>query len=293
MRAAVPVTMGSPRFRSMETRTFSVTDAWFPAGAVLEPHTHDGSILAYMVHGGFRTRISGRVLPCDEGTAWTEPLGERHANYVSEHGAQCLVIQTNGRPANLDLFESFFDQVRLLRDPALGAEILGILKEFGERDTFSTLSLEARVMVLLGGAARIDARESARARPRWLCQARDLLHEEWRTIDGLSEVAHVVDVHPSSLAHEFRRHFGQSLGTYLRRLRLNWAVARLMETDEPITRIALEAGFSDQSHFTRHCKRVTGLTPAVHRRRACAGRETFALGRAEVKALMPVMPRGG
>lgn len=273
----------------METRTFSVTEAWFPAGAVLEPHTHDGSILAYMLHGGFRTRINGRVLPCDEGTAWTEPLGERHANYVSEHGALCLVIQTNGQPASLDLFESFFDQVRLLRDPALGVEILGILKEFGERDTFSSLSLEARVMVLLGGAARTEARESNRGRPRWLSQARDLLHEEWRTIDGLSQVAHVVGVHPCSLAHEFRRYFGQSMGTYLRRLRLNWAVARLMETDDPITQIALEAGFSDQSHFTRYCKRLTGLTPAVHRRRACAGGEASALGRAAVKGLMSVI----
>jgi AraC-like DNA-binding protein len=36
--------------------------------------------------------------------------------------------------------------------------------------------------------------------------------------------------------------------------------------EEPIARIALDAGFADQSHFTRAFRRYAGLTPAQYRR---------------------------
>ena len=102
MRApAVPVTMGSPRFLNVKTQSFSVTEAWFPAGAVLEPHTHDRPVLALMLRGGFRTRIHGRSLDCDAGVAWTEPLGERHANYVGVKGAQVIVIEPDATRTEL------------------------------------------------------------------------------------------------------------------------------------------------------------------------------------------------
>jgi AraC family transcriptional regulator len=55
------------------------------------------------------------------------------------------------------------------------------------------------------------------------------------------------------------------IGAYVRRLRLDWAASRLKMADEPIARIGLEAGFADQSHFTRAFKRYTGLTPAEYR----------------------------
>ena len=56
------------------------------------------------------------------------------------------------------------------------------------------------------------------------------------------------------------------MGTYVRRLRLNWAAAELARSDASLAQTALAAGFADQSHFTRAFRRYTGFTPSAYRR---------------------------
>ncbi|MGH7559893.1 MAG: helix-turn-helix domain-containing protein [Gemmatimonadales bacterium] len=41
----------------------------------------------------------------------------------------------------------------------------------------------------------------------------------------------------------------------------------MAETDEPLSEIALRAGFYDQSHFTNVFHRTLGVTPAAYRAR--------------------------
>ncbi len=51
----------------------------------------------------------------------------------------------------------------------------------------------------------------------------------------------------------------------LLRARLDEAMRRLDDTDLPITTIASECGYYDQSSFTRQFRRATGLTPGTYR----------------------------
>ena len=95
---------------------------------------------------------------------------------------------------------------------------------------------------------------------------REILHERFLEPPSAHEVATEVGVHPSHLARAFRATYGDSLGGYARGLRLDWAAERLVRTDEPLVVLAADAGFVDQSHFTRAFKRRFGLTPARYRR---------------------------
>lgn len=58
----------------------------------------------------------------------------------------------------------------------------------------------------------------------------------------------------------FRRHLGITPHAYLIRMRTHYAAMRLMKGDT-LAAAAAEAGFADQSHMTRHFKRVFGTTP--------------------------------
>jgi AraC-like DNA-binding protein len=65
------------------------------------------------------------------------------------------------------------------------------------------------------------------------------------------------------LARTFRRALGCSVGTYLRRCRLDRAAQLLRETDCSIAEIAYSAGFYDQSHFTGAFGRWVGCPPGA------------------------------
>ena len=63
----------------------------------------------------------------------------------------------------------------------------------------------------------------------------------------------------------FQRHYGISPGAYLRQVRVEQALVLLESTDLPLASVALETGYSDQSHLCRVVKAETGLTPSQYR----------------------------
>jgi AraC-like DNA-binding protein len=72
-------------------------------------------------------------------------------------------------------------------------------------------------------------------------------------------------------ACHFSRAFKQSMGKpphrYLMTRRIAAAAELIEKTDQTMTEISLEVGFSDQSHFTRVFLGMTGETPRAFRRR--------------------------
>jgi AraC family transcriptional regulator len=83
------------------------------------------------------------------------------------------------------------------------------------------------------------------------------LHQDLK----LDEIAAIAQL---SLYH-FIRLFKQSLGItpyqYILQHRIEKAKYLLTHSELNIAEIAAQTGFCDQSHFTRHFKRMTGVTP--------------------------------
>ena len=69
--------------------------------------------------------------------------------------------------------------------------------------------------------------------------------------------------------HHFARQFKQSIGVtphhYLTQKRVERAQEMLAQTDLTLSEIAYAAGFSDQSHLTRHFRHMLGTTPREFR----------------------------
>lgn len=84
------------------------------------------------------------------------------------------------------------------------------------------------------------------------------------TNDSVETIAVELAMHPVALARAFRRTHGCSITDVRRRSRVRRA-ASLIGSGMPLAEVALESGFSDQSHFCRQFKLEMGLTPAAFR----------------------------
>jgi AraC family transcriptional regulator len=69
------------------------------------------------------------------------------------------------------------------------------------------------------------------------------------------------------LARSFQRAKGSSVGEYQRGLRIALARRALTNEHASIAEVAAMAGFTDQSHFARVFRRMTGETPRDYRHR--------------------------
>lgn len=64
--------------------------------------------------------------------------------------------------------------------------------------------------------------------------------------------------------------FQLTAGQLIQKTRMEAAVRRLRETNDPIATIALDCGYSDQSAFSRQFRQTTGLSPSEYRA-GCGG----------------------
>lgn len=80
------------------------------------------------------------------------------------------------------------------------------------------------------------------------------------------ELARIANMSMYQLDRRMRRVFGLSTGQWLLKTRISHAGGLLIKTALPIAGVALEAGYADQSAFTRQFRRSTGLTPSEYRK---------------------------
>lgn len=82
----------------------------------------------------------------------------------------------------------------------------------------------------------------------------------------VQDLAAITRLSLGHFAHAFKQTFGEPPLAHITRRRLARACARMLAGDEPLSHIAQECGFYDQSHFTRHFHRTMGMAPQRWRR---------------------------
>jgi len=190
---------------------------------------------------------------------------ESHAYRIGASGATCLIVDTDAA-----WLERAARQAPLLTESTVleGGLVVHLAQrlygEFRQRDEVSRLAIEALALGVLAEASRRVARAALNA-PPWLVRARAFVDAHFRERIALATVAALVGVHPVHLARTFRRTYNTTFGAYIRTARLEFAARELMATRQPLSEIAMAAGFCDQSHFSRLFKRHTGMSPQEYR----------------------------
>ena len=94
----------------------------------------------------------------------------------------------------------------------------------------------------------------------------ELLSDRLAEAVSLAELARACDLSPSHFARQFKHSTGVPPHEYQLRLRIARALEILKhDRSRRIADLACELGFTDESHFRRHFKRLVGTTPAAFR----------------------------
>jgi AraC family transcriptional regulator len=249
-----------------ELSHFTIVELGFPPGYVQAPYEPERPYLALVLDGAMEKSFALRTVSFGRTSALTMPVGARHGARFGSEGARILVVRPKDETSEV---AASLRRVVELKGDGFGWLASRLADELHASDAVAPLAAEGLVLQLFANTTRARSREPRRRRaPAWLPAAEELLRERTAQAVGLSELASQLGVHAGHLAREFRACHGMSVGEYGRRVRLSWAATELVSGDRSLAEVAAEAGFADQSHFTRLFKRHVGTTPARYRRDA-------------------------
>ena len=251
--------------KSLRVADFILTESAFDPHSRLPRHAHENSYFCFGLQGVYTERCGSREVVCQPSALTFRASGQTHEAII--HGADTRVF----------MFEISSRWIEKLRADSLTLRITSefcggalpqlcarLSREFNKTDTAAKLAIEGLALELLAEAAR-QPYNGIRTAPPWLRQAREMIVEHFPETLKLAQIAAEVGVHPVYLATAFRQKFGVTIGEFVRKLRIEHACAELMKGDLPLTAIALQAGFVDQSHFSKVFKLYVGMPPRKYR----------------------------
>lgn len=243
---------------------FRLVDCLYHAQVEMPRHTHEVSHISFVLGGNYTEHYGQRERVCEATMLIIHPPDEDHS--VTFHNSGARVFSTHLKPQWVERVRDYskvLDTPNALRGlPAsLGARLY---HEFLLMDAVAPLVIESLLLEIVAVASRQVSLCEKRV-PRWLERVREMLHARFAENIVCAELSAVAQVHPVYLAREFRRHYGCTMGQYVRRLRIEIACQLISKSGIPLSEVAARVGFYDQSHFTNAFKRQTGLTPAQYR----------------------------
>jgi AraC family transcriptional regulator len=232
-------------------------------------HAHLEGLMSIVVRGRFLEQVGNRTRDYARGQFAYLPAGMEHAQTFGPQGARQVIFRAEPR-----WLEYLSDcRTPLAEAPCSNApefRALGdrLLREMGSTDTGSALAREGLILELISAFGRCHASGRVGTAPAWLRATREFLDEHPLSTPSMSEVAELAGRHEVHVAREFRRYFGVSMGSYVRRLRAAHVARLLLRPRRGIADIALECGYSSHAHLCRDFKVHFGVTPSEYRRGA-------------------------
>jgi AraC family transcriptional regulator len=206
----------------------------------LRRHSHGEEGLTVVLHGTFVEEAEHRTMFAGAGAIATRPYGLSHTNRFGPHGAVILAVIPDR--------DRFDDPIRDWKWHDMPAAYRSALRLIGcNEDAMPEL------LATIDSSERRDAGMAARARQ---------LLDDPELRPSISALAATLNVHPVHLARQFRQAYGVSPREYRTIQLVKRAAAAIVASRRPLSRIAHECGFADQSHMCRAFRRVAGLSPS-------------------------------
>jgi len=252
--------------KNQKVGAFTLSERLYPAYFQTPRHSHEQALFCFVMQGGYTETYGSRTRDCEPSTFLFHAPGESHAEQFYSSGGCSFIVEIE--PQWLERVAQHSRVINTSADFDGGVITLlatRLYKEFQEMDDISPLVIEGLMFEMLGETSRSAKSSALQQPPRWLEQARQLLHERFAEPITLAEIAKTVGVHPVHLSQVFHKYYNCTVGLYIRQRRIEFACQTLANSTMPLSEIALAAGFSDQSHLARMFKRHMGIPPSQYR----------------------------
>jgi AraC family transcriptional regulator len=247
------------------------------------PHAHGEYVLTYEIRGVARSRIgSDRLCEFRPGDINLLNPGEVHKDFASPQGRECLMVGVRKEFLH-DLFKELgrsgpnspcFLSPKAEASPIVRQIYQSIKDEVDGRLPGREMFVHCLVTELVIQLLRqmqpcvFHTEPFNMSKMSALWQVRKAIEYLQDTVERkfeLTQVAIATGLSKFYLERLFKQATGFCLHTYATYLRIDRAKQLLSETSKSLVSIALELGFSDQSHFTNVFKRFVGITPRAYR----------------------------
>lgn len=241
-----------------------LSESVYKQSVCLPEHSHELGFFTLILDGGYSEEIRRRNVVYSPQTVLWRQADVSHKDKIEADSSRFFFVEIeSGYSEKLVEFGSVPDHLSE-RNGSLTWLAGRLRNEILSGPDHSSLIAEGITLEMLGMLVR-QGQTGERRPPKWLIRVVEKLNEDFA--EGLTSesLAAEAGVHPVYLASVFRKFYRQTIGEYVQGLRITRAAALLHDKDIPLTEIAYECGFSDQSHLTRVFKRRTGMTPGVFR----------------------------
>lgn len=250
--------------RRIEAAGIVMTELRHTKGRKLPLHTHQSAYFGLLLDGSYTERFTQRATEYKPFMLGFHPPGLTHEDEIAGCGSLMLCVE---------LRESFWEKTReYLTSPKFAPALCGeetvwlcvhLYRAFCA-GTIDAMQVEEACAQMVERCAQVIIVEERRA-PGWLERVTELLHASFSTPLTLEGIAQELNLHPIHLSRVFRKKYGCTLGEYVNRLRVRHVCGEMSHGWQALDELALEAGFSDQSHMGRVFKAYVGQSPARFR----------------------------
>ena len=122
------------------------------------------------------------------------------------------------------------------------------------------------VMGIAGAMYRVEEPEMLAGHVHELLPVVTHIERHFAEPISMAEMARKAGLSATHFNRRFRQLLRMSPTAYLRTVRVQAARQRLTTSSRSLAEIAAETGFTDQSHFTKRFREVTGITPGEYRK---------------------------
>lgn len=259
-------------------------------------HSHDYYELNIITCGECRHYVKNKSHPAKTGDMFMIPPYTEHGYWANDEKTKIfhLIIrndllddykkQLDHYPGMKILFEVEPQIRQAFNNMSLNMNISkdmlsGFVKDFDElieldkkKDEDNSVMFDLKSVCLLCKLAKLIAQKYSTANDNHkntadyvILKTTQYMEENYSSKITVDDLSKMVNMSTPNFFRYFKNVFNTSPMEYLKKIRITHATAMLSSTDKPISFIAQECGFFDQSHFTNVFKQSTNMKPKEFR----------------------------